>query len=99
MKISIKALEFTTKLVEDKKKPDLLAYMSLKFIDEHERHFTVNGFTIRKSKFDSKPYLAGPSKSAGGRFFKFILAEKSLWKEIEKEAVREYEEATIPVIN
>ena len=98
MKLTINRLEFKIKLTRDNKYQDLLAYASLKFIDEHERHFTVNGFTIRKSKFDGKPYLALPSKRTGKTFFKFALVERSLWKEIEKEAISQYKYETIPII-
>ncbi|MCD6402698.1 hypothetical protein J7L36_02500 [bacterium] len=99
MKINIKELKPTIKLVEDKNHPDLLAYVSLKFVDEHERNFIVNGFTLRKSKYDGEPYLAIPSKKMpNGSFFKFVLIEKSLWREIEKEVISRYEYETIPVI-
>ncbi|MBP8707909.1 MAG: hypothetical protein KBH94_04220 [Caldisericia bacterium] len=98
MKINIKELTFTIKPTEDNKHPDLLAYVSMKFIDEHERHFTVNGFTIRKSKYDGNPYLVPPSKSTGKSFFKFVLVESSLWREIEKEAIKEYDYTTIPAV-
>jgi hypothetical protein len=98
MKISIKELKFKIKLVTDKERPDLLAYASLTFIEEHERHFTFNGFTIRKSKYNGKPYLAPPTKATGKGFYKFTLVERSLWKEIERETVKEYEYAIIPII-
>jgi len=98
MKMNINEIKFTIKLVEDNKHPDLLAYVSMRFIDEHERYFTFNGFTIRKSKFDGKPYLVPPSKRTANGFFKFVLAERSLWKEIEKEAIKEYDYATIPIV-
>lgn len=98
MKINIKELKFTIKLVNDNKRPDLLAYASLKFIDEHERHFTVNGFTIRKSKYNNKPYLTPPTKSTEKGFYKFTLVERSLWKEVEREALSEYEKEAIPII-
>lgn len=98
MKINIKELQFKIKLTTDKERLDLLAYASLILIEEHERYFTVNGFTIRKSKYDSKPYLAPPSKSTARGFYKFILTERSLWKEIEKEAISEYEKTTIPIV-
>ncbi len=98
MKINFNEIKLTIKLVSDNKYPDLLAYASLKFIDEHGRHFTVNGFTIRKSKYNGKPYLTLPSKRMANGFFKFTLIENSLWKEIEKEALSQYEQETIPVI-
>ena len=98
MKINFKELTFKIKLANDNEYPDLLAYASLKLLDEHERHLTYNGFTIRKSKFDSKPYLMPPSKRTGNGFFKFLLAEKSLWKEIEKAAVEQYDFDSIPIV-
>lgn len=98
MKITINEIKFTIKLTEDNKHPDLLAYASIKFIDEHERHFAFNGFTIRKSKFNGKPYLAPPTKKMEKGFFKFTLVERSLWKEIEKEIIAQYENEIIPII-
>jgi hypothetical protein len=98
MKINFKELIFKIKLADDKGYPDLLAYASLKLLDDHERHLTYNGFTIRKSQFNGKPYLMPPSKRTGKGFFKFLLAEKSLWKEIEKVAVEQYEFESIPIV-
>jgi len=100
MKINILQLDFTIKPIEDTNKPDMLAHVSLKFTDEHERHFTVNGFTIRVSKLNQKPYLVPPSKSMGmGRgFFKYTIIDSSLWKEIERDILKEYDYSTIPVI-
>jgi len=89
----------TIKLAQDDKMVDLLAYVSIKLLDEKERHITINGFTIRKSKFDSKPYLVPPSKSIGKGFFKFCLTEKSLWKELEKDILNVYDYESIPVID
>jgi len=99
MKISIQELSFKITLNDKPEYPDLLAYVSIIFKEEHERHFTCNGFTIRKSKHNGKPYLTFPSKKTRAGFYKFNLIEKSLFKEIEKEAVAEYERATIPIIN
>ena len=98
MKINIKEIKFKIKLTTDNKHPDLLAYASLVFAEEHERYLTVNGFTVRKSKYNDKPYLAPPSKSTAKGFYKFILAERSLWKEIEKEAIEQYEKEIIPIV-
>lgn len=101
MKINIKELKFKIKLTMDKKRPDLLAYVSFIFIEEHERYFTINGFTIRKGEYDNnnnKLYLAPPSKSTSRGFYRFTLIERSLWKEIEKEVISEYENTTIPII-
>jgi hypothetical protein len=99
MKINIKEIQPTIKIVTNKKYPDLLAYVSLRFIEEHERHFTVNGFTIRTSKYNHKPYLVPPSKSMSSKgFYKFVLVEESLWKKIEKTVIREYEYQNIPII-
>ncbi|MCH7561958.1 MAG: hypothetical protein IIC67_11470 [Thaumarchaeota archaeon] len=60
----------------------------------------MNGFALRVSKYDQKPYLLPPSKSMGmGKgFYKFVLMENSLWKEIEKEALRQYEYDMMPII-
>jgi len=35
----------------------------------------------------------------GNKFFKFFLAEESLWKEIEKEIIKKYEYESIPIID
>lgn len=100
MKISFQELKPTIKLAEDKNYPDLLAYVSLKFVDEYGRHFTCNGFTLRKSKYGGElPYLVFPAKRTGNGFFKFNLVEKSLWKEIEREVIKLYQYETIPIIN
>ncbi len=98
MKINITEINFSLKLTQDNKHPDLLAYASIKFLDEHGRYFSCNGFTIRKSKYDGKPYMAIPSKKTGIGFFKFNLIEKSLLKEIEKEIIDQYERETIPIV-
>jgi hypothetical protein len=98
MEINFRQLKPTIKLADDSSRPDLLAYASITLIDEHERHLTINGFTVRKSQYDGKPYLMPPSKSTGRGFYKFILAERSLWKEIEKEAIKEYEHEIIPIV-
>ncbi len=98
MEINIQEINFTINIKDDKEHPDLLAYLSIIFIEEHGRKFACNGFTIRKSKFDGKPYIAMPSKRSGNGFFVFNLIEKTLFKEIEREAIRQYEHESIPVI-
>ena len=98
MEIKFRQLKPRIKLADDSSRPDLLAYASITLIDEHERHLTINGFTIRKSKYDGKPYLMPPSKSTGRGFYKFILTEHSLWKEIEKEVIKGYDDKMIPVV-
>lgn len=99
MNIIFKELIVTIKLANNNKISDILAYSSIKLIDEHERFITINGFTVRKSKFDNRPYLLAPSRSMGNKFFKFFLAEESLWKEIEKEIIKKYEYESIPIID
>lgn len=101
MKITFNKMDPTIKKVEDSRSLDLLAYVSLKLTEEHERHLTINGFTIRKSQHNGKPYLVPPSRSLGyGKgFFKYTLIEESLWKEIEREILKEYNYSTIPIIN
>ena len=98
MKINFQEFKWTIKLTERKESPDLLAYASLNLIEEHGRHLTINGFTIRKSKFNNKPYLADPSKRTQKGFFKFVLFRGSLRKEFAEEAVEAYENETIPII-
>lgn len=98
MKINFKETKYKIKVANDNEKPNLLAYVSIGFIEEHERFFMVNGFAIRKSRFDGKPYLTDPSKKMGNGFYKYVLIEKSLRKEIEKEILLEYEKETIPII-
>jgi len=98
MKINIQEINFTINMRNDKDHPDLLAFLSIIFVEERGRKFICNGFSIRKSKFDGKPYIAMPSKRCGVGFFKFNLVEKSLMDEIEKEAVKQYEYESIPII-
>lgn len=98
MRINIKEMKYKIKLAKDAGKPDLLAYVSIGFIEEHERFFMVNGFAIRKSRFNGKPYLTDPSKKTGGGFYKYALIERSLRREIENEILLEYEKETIPII-
>lgn len=98
MKINFKEIKYKIKPVSDSEKPNLLAYVSIGFIEEHERFFMVNGFAIRKSHFNGKPYLTDPSKKMGNGFYKYALIEKSLRKEIEKEILSEYENQIIPIV-
>jgi len=98
MKINIKKVKFNIKLAVDKERPDLLAYTSLIFAEENKRYFAISGFTIRKSKFNGKPYLAPPSRRTKNGFFVYTLFEKTLWREIEKEVIKQYEYETIPII-
>jgi DNA-binding cell septation regulator SpoVG len=99
MEINIQKIEFKITPKDSLESPDLLAYVSLVFKDNHERHFTSNGFTIRKSKHNDSPYLTFPSKRTPSGFYKFSLIEKSLFKEIEKEVIRQYECDTIQINN
>lgn len=100
MKIEFIELVPTIKLAHDAKHPDLLAYSSVKLADKHNRQLIINGFTVRKSKRNEKPYLVPPSKSLGlGKgFFRYTEIDKSLWAEIEKEIVNAYEYAKIPIV-
>ena len=98
MEINFKEIKFKTKLANDKERPDLLAYIWLTLIDGHGRSLTIGGFTLRKSKFNGKPYLVPPSKSTPVGFYKFVLIERTLWREIEKEAISQYDYEIIPII-
>jgi len=98
--INFKRIEYKIKINEDKVILDLLAYLTIILIDEKDRPFTCNGFTIRKSQFNEKPYIAMPSKrNKDGSFYKFNIINKSLLKEIEQEVITQYEYESIPVIN
>lgn len=99
LKISFKEIRFKVSMAKENSSPDLLARLSLVFIDENERFFTFNGFTIRKSKHDGRPYLTMPSKKSGDGFYKFALIEGSLKKQIETKAVEVYEYEEVPVID
>lgn len=99
MKINIQELNFKINLKNDLKYPDLLAYVSMSFIEEHSRNFSCNGFTIRKSKFNGKPWLALPSKKNGNTNYLFNYIDKSLFKEIEKEVIEQFNHDSIPIIN
>ena len=99
MKIKFEELKFSIKPNVDKSYPDLFARVSISFFDEHQRNFTFNGFTIRKSKNDGKPYLTHPSKPTNNGFYVFSLVDKTLFKEIEREVLKEYSDNTIPIID
>ena len=82
MEINIQEIKLKINPVQDSKHPDLLAEVFITFLDEHSRYFSCNGFALRKSKYNSKPYLVPPSKKSGNGYYKFNLVDKSLWKEI-----------------
>lgn len=94
MKINIQEIRIKIKLTDNAKYPDVKAQAFLSFLDEHERTMTFSGFTVRKSKFNDGYYVTPPSN----KLFKFFRAEESWWREIEKEIIREYDHATIPVV-
>ncbi len=94
MKINIQEIRIKIKLVDNIKYPDVKAQVFLSFSDEHERTMTFSGFTVRKSKFNNGYYVTPPSN----KLFKFFRAEESWWKEIEKEIIKEYDYAIIPVV-
>jgi hypothetical protein len=94
MQTNIKEIRIKVKIIDDINYPDVKAQAFLSFLDEHERTMTFSGFTVRKSKFNEGYYVTPPSN----KLFKFFRSEKSWWKEIEKEIIRDYEKATIPII-
>jgi len=100
IKVNFKEIVISVNQAHDEARPDLVAYISLHLKDEHERNFICNGFTLRKSKHNKDQlYLALPCKKTGNAFFKYNLIEKTLFKEIEKEAVRLYQYVDIPIID
>ena len=94
MNIKINEIRPKIKIMDDIKYPDVKAQAFISFIDEDKRTMTISGFTVRKSKFQGY-YVTPPSRG----IFKFFLAEISLWKEIEREILKEYDNTTIPIVN
>lgn len=98
------SLEIIISISNNKKIPNILANVYLKFVENDGRQISLNGSTLRKSQFGDKPFLvpASKSKGPGMGFYKFIFSDKSLWSEIETEAIQEYEKQTksgdIPII-
>jgi len=94
MKININEIKFTIKRATDKKKhPNLLAYITLTFKEEFGEYFTISGFTFWKSKFGGYN-VEVPSKIG----FKYCLIEKSLWRKIKQEIIKQYDYESIPII-
>ncbi len=94
MKINIQEIRIKIKEINNTKHPDAKAQAFISFADEHQRTMTFSGFTVRKSKYNDGYYVTPPSN----KFFKFFRAEASLWKELEKEIIKEYDNSTIPII-
>ncbi len=98
------SLEIIVSINNNKKIPNILANVYLKFKDNEGRQVSLNGSTLRKSQFEDKPFLvpASKSKGPGMGFYKFIFSDKSLWSEIRDNAVQEYEKQlnneSIPII-
>jgi hypothetical protein len=94
MKININEINFTIKQATDSNKhQNLLAYITLTFKEESGEYFTISGFTFWKSKFDGYN-LEVPGKSG----FKYCLIEKSLWRKIKQEIIKQYDYKDIPII-
>lgn len=94
MQININEIKLKiTKATDDKKHPNLLAYVALTFKEESGEYLTISGFTFWRSKF------AGYNLEAPGKVgFKYCMADKSLWRKIKQEIIRQYEYETIPVV-
>lgn len=94
MKININEIKFTIQRAKDgKKHPNLLAYITLTFKEESGEYFTISSFTFWKSKFGGYN-LEVPGK----RGFKYCLIEKTLWRRIKQEVIKEYGYMEIPII-
>ena len=95
MKINIEEITVKIKLMSNDKYPDIKAQAFLSFVDDKKRSMTISGFTVRNSKYENGGfYVTPPSRG----FFKFFLAETSLWKEIEREMINKYNRESIPVV-
>ena len=95
MSVNFREIKIKTKPINDIKHQDAKAQAFLSFVDEHGRTFTISGFTVRTSKYPTGGYYVTPPSN---KRFQFFLAERSLWKEIEKEIIKEFEKANIPII-
>ena len=94
MQININEIKFTIKKATgNEKHPNLLAYVTLTFKEESGEYFTISGFTFWRSKFTGYN-LEVPGKAG----FKYCIADKSLWRKIKQEIIRQYEYETIPVV-
>lgn len=94
--INIREIRVKVKLVDFTKYPDIKAQAFLSFADEHGRTFTISGFFVRKSKYpNGKGFWVTPPAKKG---FQFFLAGGSLWKDIEKAIIEEFEKEGIPII-
>lgn len=94
--MNINFTELTVKIQKmENKHPNFLASAIVTFKEQMGGYLSISGFTIWKSKYEGQGYnVEVPSKPG----FKFCLCEKTLWKTISQEVIREYEKFTIPVI-
>jgi hypothetical protein len=98
MRINITQITPTIKSTNNSDK--ILAYASIRLENEEGKPLiTINGFTIRKSKFETEPCVIFPSKSMGmGKgFYKYTLIENSIKKEVEEEIIKAFK-SDIPII-
>ena len=94
MIIKINEVKFKIRQATDANKhPSLLAYITLIFKEESGEYLTISGFTLWKSKYGGYN-VEVPSK----RGFKYCLFEKSLWRKIEQEIIKQYEYEKIPIV-
>jgi len=94
MKININEIKFTIKkATEDNKHPNLLAYINLILEGEMGEYLSISGFTLWQSKFDGYNI-----EMPGKKGFKYFLSEKSLWRKIKQEIIKQYDYMIIPVV-
>jgi hypothetical protein len=94
MKININEINFTIEQVTDSNKHEnLLAYVTLIFREESGAYLTISGFTLWRSKYGGFN-VEVPSKPG----FKYCLIEKSLWRKIKQEIIKQYDYGTIPIV-
>ena len=97
MKINIEE-KFTITKISIKKETNqkilnLLAYASITLTGDAGSYFVMSGFTVWNSKFGG--FNVEPPKNKN---FEFHLFEKSFWKKLKNEIIKEYDYSTIPII-
>ncbi len=78
-----------------KRHPNLLANATVSFRGITGQYFTITGFTVWKSQYGGLNVQV-PQR----RFppFKYLLVEKTLWKKISDEVLRQYDYASMPIV-
>lgn len=83
---------------ENAKIPNLRASAIITFKGEDDSYFSISGFTVWKSKQNDSLNVSVPQKRNFGNCFEYFLPEKSFWKKLKAEIIKQYEDSTIPII-